>query len=186
GFPRDRDAPSRRGHRLPLRDDRERRRANGGPRRRRARDLLRRRAVSRTRARDRGETRRPSPPAGDRGEARGLVAGLVRRRLPVVHGALHAGAAHRLLLRRRRRLSERFRRRPEDDLAGLSRRETLESLVEAIEGRLERDQGVEVDDAGLEEPTRLVPGLEDLAPVETEDGEVLEDDVLRDVELDRV
>src|SRR5690606_19074036 len=81
---------------------------------------------------------------------------------------------------------ERFRRRPEDDLAGLSGREALESLVEAIEGRLERDQGVEVDDAGLEEPTRLVPGLEDLAPVETEDGEVLEDDVLGDVELDRV
>ena len=49
-----------------------------------------------------------------------------------------------------------------------------------------RDERAQVDDAVLEQPARLVPGREDLAPADGGDGEVLEDERLGDVELDRL
>src|SRR5581483_4161905 len=75
--------------------------------------------------------------------------------------------------------------RVHDDLAGLARLQLREGLLEVRELDLVGDQRPQVDDAALEQPAGLVPGGEDPPAVDGEDVEVLEDQRLGDVDLDR-
>src|SRR4026207_1670099 len=72
--------------------------------------------------------------------------------------------------------------RSQDDLARLPRLQEGERLLVPLERQLGGDERTEVDDAVLEEPARRVPRLPDLAAVDRGDGEVLDDERLRDVD----
>src|SRR5689334_3910983 len=66
--------------------------------------------------------------------------------------------------------------RVQHDLAGEPRVEKLEGGGELLEHALVRDERSQIDDAGLEQPTRLVPGGENAPAAEREHVEVLEDE----------
>ena len=75
--------------------------------------------------------------------------------------------------------------RVEHDLAGLAGAEQLEGALEVAERQLLGDQRPQVDDAVLEQPAGPVPVPKTSPAVDRRDVEVLEDQRLGDVELDR-
>ena len=74
----------------------------------------------------------------------------------------------------------------EHDLACRAALEQVERALELLEAELGGDERPEIDDAVLEQPPSPIPGVPDLATAYCRYLEVLEDERLRDVELDRL
>src|SRR5579883_422987 len=82
-------------------------------------------------------------------------------------------------------LSSRWQSKCQNDLSAITGFHHLHCILELLERQRVGNHLLEVELAVFKDTARAIPGIEDAPPGDTQDGRALEDDVVRQIELDR-